>query len=85
MLKKFCVVAVVLGSIVSAICIACLSGCYEAASGPHLQVDPPKLVQGTVSETICVDGWEALRVGGTLMYRHEHDVQEHLISCQGGQ
>jgi hypothetical protein len=29
-----------------------------------------------------MDGWEAIITGEAIVYRHGHDVQEHLISCK---
>lgn len=84
MWNKFLVTVVVLGSILSAMVIVTLAGCGQQA-GPALQADPPvkRLPEAAITSVMCLDGWEAMVVGDAVVYRHEHDVQEHLISCRG--
>lgn len=60
-----------------------LFGCEH--QGPALQADPTPvaLPKAVIDETMCLDGWEAVQLSnGAVMYRREHDVQEHLISCK---
>lgn len=72
-----------LSTLVLAVVGACVSlpGCDQ--EGAHLQADPPKLTN-LEGHPMCLDGWEVLYLGnGNVQYRHQHDVAEHLISCQG--
>lgn len=62
-----------------------MTACDPATSHPSALDTPAevKLPVAVAVDVVCLDGWEALKLpGGSVLYRHQHDVAEHLISCQ---
>lgn len=73
---------------VAAACVLVLPGCERVTFPPTGQA--PKVESDPVlqAKVFCLDGWQVLVVNDnnateTMVYRHQHDVAEHLVSCQG--
>jgi len=61
-----------------------LSGCDGfKGTPPAPQVAAPAAAapRALTGYVYCLDGWEVILTPNGPMYRHQHDVQEHLISC----